>query len=240
MSREATPEIRRFPDLESLIAAAAEDLVDCVERAIRASGRCRVAMAGGSTPRPVYRLVAQPGLASRVDWASVQVFWGDERCVPPTDSRSNYRSVYEDLLARVPIPKHNIHRIETEGPPDDVAKAYSEVLGEDPLDLVLLGMGEDGHTASLFPDTPDLGRLADRVVATRAPAAPVHRISLTLGSINESSEIRFWVAGAAKARPMAEVFEQIGSGSPVLPAARVYPHSGRICWLVDRAAAQKL
>ncbi|MGB6337709.1 MAG: 6-phosphogluconolactonase, partial [Thermoanaerobaculia bacterium] len=140
------PRIRRFPDLESLASGAAEDLADCVERAIREAGRCRIAMAGGSTPRPVYRLVAGPDLASRIEWDRVHVFWGDERCVPPTDPASNYRMVHDELLARVPIPERNVHRIEGERSPDDAARAYAETLGDDPMDLVLLGMGGDGHT----------------------------------------------------------------------------------------------
>ncbi len=234
------PQIRRFADIESLALGAAEDLVDCVEHAIRETGRCRIAMAGGSTPRPVYRLVAGLDLASRIEWGRVQVFWGDERCVPPTDPASNYRMVYDELLARVPIPERNIHRIEGERPPDDAAGAYAGTLGDDPLDLVLLGMGGDGHTVSLFPDTPDLGRNEARVVATVAPVAPVHRVSLTLRSINEAVAVRFWVSGAAKAEQVAEVFQQIQSGIPKLPAARVHPRSGGLLWLVDAAAAEKL
>jgi 6-phosphogluconolactonase len=234
------PRTRRFPDLESLVSGAAEDLADCVERAIREGGRCRIAMTGGSTPRPVYRLVAEPELAARIEWDRVHVFWGDERCVPPTDAASNYCMVHDELLARVPIPERNVHRIEGERSPDDAARAYAETLGEDPLDLVLLGMGGDGHTASLFPDTPGLGRHEARVVATVAPVAPVHRVSLTLRAINEAVAVRFWVSGAAKAEAVAEVFRQIESGAARLPAARVRPHSGRLCWLVDAAAAERL
>lgn len=234
------PQIRRFADFESLALGAAEDLVGCVERAIRETGRCRVAMAGGSTPRPVYRLVGRPDMASRIEWDRVQVFWGDERCVPPTDPASNYRMVREELLARVPIPEHNIHRIAGERSPDEAARAYAETLGGAPLDLVLLGMGGDGHTVSLFPTTPGLGTNEARVIATVAPVEPVRRVSLTLRAINEAVAVRFWVSGPAKAEPVAEVFRQIERGRPELPAARVHPRSGGLLWLVDTAAAEKL
>lgn len=234
------PPIRRFPDFESLVVGAAEDLVDCVGQAIGRSGRCRIAMAGGSTPRPVYRRVAQPDLASRIEWDRVQVFWGDERCVPPTDPASNYRMVNDELLDCVPIPERNVHRIEGERSPSDAAGEYEEALGEDPLDLVLLGMGDDGHTASLFPDTPGLGGHEGRVVATVAPVAPVHRVSVTLRAINEAAEVRFWVSGARKAERVAEVFRQLESGAPRLPAARVLPDSDQICWFLDAAAAEEL
>jgi len=234
------PRIRRFADLESLASGAAEELVDCVERAIGERGLCRMAMAGGSTPRPVYRLVAGPDLAARIEWERVHVFWGDERCVPPTDRASNYRMVHDELLAQVPIPKRNIHRIEGERSPDDAARRYEETLGDEPLDVVLLGMGSDGHTASLFPDTPGLGRHKERVIATVAPAAPVHRVSLTTRAINEAAAVRFWISGAAKAEPVAKVFRQIEGGAPRIPAARVQPPSGNLLWLLDDDAAARL
>ena len=234
------PQTREFPDLESLVSAAAEDLVGCIERFMGEGGRCRVAVAGGSTPRPVYRLVAGPELASRIAWERVDVFWGDERWVPPTDPASNYRMVQEELLARVPIPPANVHRVEIAGSPEEAAEVYARQIGDQPLDLVLLGMGGDGHTASLFPDTPGLGTHAGRAIATTAPSEPSQRISLTLRTINEAGAVRFWVAGSAKAQRVAEVFEQIEGGMPLLPAARVQPQSGRLCWFVDAGAAQEL
>ena len=234
------PRIRRFPNLAALASGAAEDLVDCIERAIGEQGRCRIAMAGGSTPRPVYHLLAGQDLAARIEWNRVDVFWGDERCVSPADSASNYRMVQDELLSRVPILERNVHRIEGERPPDDAARAYAETLGEDPLDIVLLGMGDDGHTASLFPGTPGLGRHEERVIATVGPVAPIRRVSLTLRAINEAATVRFWVSGATKAKPVAEVFRQIESGARELPAARVRPRSGRLLWMVDAAAAEKL
>lgn len=230
------PETRIFPDLEALASAAAEDFVDCAERTLASTGRFRVAVAGGSTPRPVYRRLARSDLATRVLWERVHLFWGDERCVPPSDPASNYRMVRDELLSRVPIPEGNVHRIAGERPPDEAAAAYERDLGEEPLDLVLLGMGTDGHTASLFPDTLRLGQHLERVIATTAPVEPASRVSLTLRAINEADTVRFWVSGADKAAVLCEAFRQFESGDPQLPAARVHPASGKLCWLIDEAA----
>ena len=234
------PRIRRFADLESMASAAAEDVIGCIDRAVREVGCCRLAVAGGSTPRPIYRLLAEPEFASRVEWEHVHIFWGDERYVPPTDQASNYRMVQEQLLDLVPIPRSNVHRIETERTPEDAARTYAETLGGIPLDLVLLGMGEDGHTASLFPGTPNLGQHVERVIATISPRAPIRRVSLTLRTINEAGAVRFWVSGSSKAGRVSEVFGQIEAGEPHLPAAHVNPHSGCLCWFVDAEAAREL
>jgi 6-phosphogluconolactonase len=175
-----------------------------------------------------------------LDWSKVEVFWGDERAVPPTDAGSNYRMASEALLARVPIPAENVHRIEGERPPADAARAYATVLGDRPLDVVLLGMGNDGHVASLFPDTPDLTTTQERVIATRSPLPPTDRITLTLRAINHAAEVVFWVAGAAKAERVAEVFAQIERDAPKLPAALVRPCAGQLLWLLDAEAAARL
>lgn len=234
------PETRSFLDRESLAAAAAADFVDCATRTIDESGRFRVAVAGGSTPRPVYRRLARPDMATRIRWHHVHVFWGDERCVPVSDPASNYRMVHEDLLSRVPIPDGNVHRIRGELPAAVAAATYERDLGGQPLDLVLLGMGTDGHTASLFPGTPRLGLHHERVIATTAPVEPADRVSLTLRAINEASTVRFWVSGADKAEVLAEVLGQSAGGEAWLPAARVRPTSGRLCWMIDEAAGQRL
>lgn len=234
------PQSRCLPDLEALVRAAAEDLIECVDRAIGATGSCRIAMAGGSTPRPVYRFLAQPEVSSLLAWDKVHVFWGDERCVPPTDSASNYRMVCQALLDRVQVPEGQVHRIRGELPPGEAAREYEEELGDEPLGLVLLGMGTDGHTASLFPGSQGVDQIRERVIATVAPVEPVHRVSLTLRAINEASAIRFWVSGSNKADRLAEVFRQFESGEPRLPAARVRPRSRDLCWILDEAAAERL
>lgn len=229
------PVVERFGDVAALVAGAAADLAARIERTIAAHGRCRLALAGGFTPKQVYERVARdPSL----DWRRVDIFFGDERCVPADHEDSNYRMAREALLDRVAVAL-TVHRIEGERPPLEAARVYEGVLGDQPLDLVLLGMGEDGHVASLFPDTPELGSAAARVVATRSPRPPAARVSLTLRAINEAGAVVFWVTGAAKADRVAEVFRQIETGAAVLPAAMVAP-AGELIWLLDAGAAARL
>ena len=230
----AAPTIRRFPDAAALARAAAEDLVELIARAITARGTCRLALAGGSTPRPVYDLLATAELASRVDWRRVELFWGDERCVPPDHAASNYRLAEQTLLGRVPLAPELVHRILGELPAGEAARAYAAALGDAPLDVVILGMGEDGHVASLFPGRPELDERDARVVTAIAPAAPVDRVSLSLRALDEARAIRVWVTGTAKAARLAEVMR----GDAQLPAARL--RSPDLVWFVDEAAARDL
>jgi 6-phosphogluconolactonase len=235
------PLIRRFADPSALVEAAAADLVDRMAGAIAARGACRVALAGGSTPRPVYERTARADLAARVDWTRVALFFGDERCVPPDHEASNYRMVEEALVARLGAERSpRLHRIAAEEPPADAARAYAADLGEAPLDLVVLGMGDDGHTASLFPGRPEAAERSARVVAARSPKPPVERVSLSLRAINEARVVRFWVTGEDKAVRLAEVFREIESGTPALPAAQVQPPTGQLVWFLDHAAAARL
>ncbi len=213
------PLIRRFTGPSALVEAAAADLVDRMAGAIAARGACRVALAGGSTPRPVYERTARADLAARVDWTRVVLFFGDERCVPPDHEASNYRMVEEALVARLGAERSpRLHRIAAEEPPADAARAYAAELGEAPLDLVVLGMGDDGHTASLFPGRPEAAERSARVVAARSPKPPVDRVSLSLRAINEARVVRFWVTGEDKAARLAEVFREIESGTPAAAA----------------------
>lgn len=196
----------------------------------------RIALAGGSTPRATYERLAAPDLAADVDWARVSVFFGDERMVPPEDTSSNYRMAREALLSRVPIPSENVHRIEGELRADIAAGRYAEKVGRAPLDLVLLGMGDDGHVASLFPGTPELG--AEGVVLPSvAPVAPRERVTLGLRVLNGAHAVALLVTGAAKAARVAQVVRERKAGRPVLPAARVQPESGELHWFLDEAAA---
>ena len=213
------PLIRRFTGPSALVEAAAADLVDRMAGAIAARGACRVALAGGSTPRPVYERTARADLAARVDWTRVVLSFGDERCVPPDHEASNYRMVEEALVARLGAERSpRLHRIAAEEPPADAARAYAAELGEAPLDLVVLGMGDDGHTASLFPGRPEAAERSARVVAARSPKPPVDRVSLSLRAINEARVVRFWVTGEDKAARLAEVFREIESGTPAAAA----------------------
>ena len=234
-----TPDIRCYADVSALVEAAAHLLAKRIVRQLEERGECRLAIAGGNSPRPVYQRLAQADLTRTIEWTHVHVFWGDERCVPSDDEASNYRMAYSALLSHVPVVESNVHRIEVERGSIAAARQYAEILGNEPLDLVLLGMGGDGHTASLFPDTPDLVT-SERVIPTRSPVPPVDRVSISLREINEAGEVHLLVSGADKEKRLAEVLRQIEDGRPALPAARVQPRSGQLFWLTDAAAAQPL
>lgn len=235
------PHVRRYAARSAFVEAAASDAVDLMASAIAARGTCRVALGGGSTPRPVYERMAQADLAARIDWKHVHIFFGDERCVPPNHESSNYGMADESLVARLGSERApQVHRIAGEKAPAEAARAYADELGDVPLDLVLLGMGSDGHTASLFPGRPELAERNARVVPARSPVSPFDRVSLSMRTINEARAVRFWVTGEDKAARVAEVFGQIESGAPSLPAAQVQPSSGELIWLLDEAAAGSL
>jgi 6-phosphogluconolactonase len=234
-------EIRTYPDAASLARAAAEHFVTLATQAMTARGRFVVALSGGSTPRAAYTLLASDEFVARVDWPRVHVFWGDERCVPPDHAESNYRMARETLLDKIPIPAENIHRIQGELPPDQAATAYQAeleaVLGAGGrFDLILLGMGEDGHTASLFPGTTALHEQTRWVVAHYVDKLSAWRVTLTPVAINAAAHVTFLVSGAGKAERLREVLD--GPHQPdVLPAQIVRPTDGRLLWLADAAAA---
>lgn len=240
------PTLRRFPTAEALYDGAADLVVTLLAEAREKNGRASLALAGGSTPRSLYERLAALPRASQIDWSRTFVYFGDERCVPADSGSSNFRMASEALLSKVPLPASHVFRIEGERPPADAAARYAALLSEaPPLDVVLLGMGDDGHTASLFPDTPDLesqrAGSGARVIATRSPVDPPDRVSLTLRSINEAGHVLFLVSGAGKAACLAEVLEQrwasrAGGTRPTLPAALVKPES--LTFLVDEAAAR--
>jgi 6-phosphogluconolactonase len=234
-------ELRVHPDAAGLARAAAEHFVTLATAAIAAHGQFVVALSGGSTPRATYTLLANDELAARVDWPRVRVFWGDERCVPPDHAGSNYRMARETLLDHVPLPTRNVHRIQGELPPDQAATAYQAeleaVLGAGgQFDLILLGMGEDGHTASLFPSTVALHEQTRWVVAQYVDKLSAWRVTLTPVAINAAAHVTFLVSGVGKAERLREVLD--GPHQPdVLPAQIVRPTDGRLLWLVDAAAA---
>jgi 6-phosphogluconolactonase len=237
-------ELRVYPDAASLARVAAEHFVALATAAIAARGQFVVALSGGSTPRATYTLLASDEFAARVDWPCVHVFWGDERCVPPDHPDSNYRMAHETLLDRISIPAENVHRIRGELPADQAATAYQAeleaVLGAGgKFDLILLGMGADGHTASLFPGTAALREQARWVVAYYVDKLAAWRLTLTPAAINAATHVTFVVSGAGKAKRLREVLD--GPYQPdVLPAQIVRPTDGRLLWLVDAAAAVHL
>ncbi len=237
-------------DAEAVARAAAERIVARVQDAPADRGRCALALSGGSTPRALYRLLARDPYRARVAWDRVELFWGDERCVPPSDPESNYRMAKESLLDAVAVPPARVHRIPAgTGEPAAVARAYeaelARVLGGTPggppprLDLVLLGMGADGHTASLFPRSPALAESVRWVVATAAPVGVPERITLTWPILNRAAHVLVLVAGPDKAGTLRDVLE--GPRDPGrLPAQGIQPAAGTVEWLVDRAAAARL
>ena len=234
-------EFRVYPDAASLARAAAEHCVTLAAEAIAARGRFAVALSGGSTPCATYALLATEEFDARVDWSRVHVFWGDERCVPPDHPDSNYRMARQALLDKTSIPTENVHRIRGELPPDQAATAYQAeleaVLGAGGrFDLISLGMGEDGHTASLFPGTAALHEQTRWVVAHYVGKLSVWRVTLTPVAINAAAHVTFLVSGAGKAERLREVLD--GPHQPdVLPAQIVRPTDGRLLWLADAAAA---
>lgn len=241
--------VRVYEDATALARAAADLFAEAARAAVSERGRFFVALSGGSTPRTLYQLLAAPPYHDQVDWSRTFVFWGDERFVPPDDPDSNYRMAREALLFHVPIPTSQVFRMPGEmADPTAAAALYEQSVrrafalapGEWPrFDLVLLGLGPDGHTASLFPHTSALGVTDRLVVANRVEKLGTTRITLTAPAINSAAVVVFLVAGADKAEPLAAVLE--GPPRPDdLPAQLIAPVHGELLWLVDRAAAAQL
>ncbi len=229
---------------DTFAEAAARWVATCLKQAVRHRGVAHLALSGGSTPRPLFRLLATPEWLTAVPWSQVHVWWADERCVPPDHHESNYGMAYHLLLRHVPV--RHIHRLHGEAPdPEAAARAYEDelrrVFGLGPrarprFDLILLGMGADGHTASLFPGTAALAEQRRLVVVGQAPHPPRQRLTLTLPVLNRASWVLFLVTGAEKGPALAQVW-QAPPDRPPLPAALVQPRRGSVIWLVDEAAA---
>jgi 6-phosphogluconolactonase len=232
--------VHRLRDARAVAEAAARFVASTIESAIATSGRCRLALSGGSTPRATYERLAESDLSSQIAWDKLQVFFGDERIVPPTDASSNYRMAREAMFDRVPLPAENVHRIQGELEPAAAAEKYALELGAEPLDIVLLGMGDDGHVASLFPGSAELLRTDRTVLPSRAPVVPHDRVSIALPVINAARVVVLLVTGESKAGRVAEVFQERASGAARLPAARVAPRRGELHWFLDAAARSVL
>jgi 6-phosphogluconolactonase len=235
-----------FSDLEALSRAAAQRFADASVESILSKGKFTVALSGGSTPRSLYLLLGSDHYSRTIDWLNVHIFWADERCVPRDDEQSNFKLAFDTFLATVPIPDENVHRIEGEESPDRGAKEYEvdlrEFFGESVLpafDLILLGLGEDGHTASLFPGSPALAEQDHLAVAVDKRPPQPDRITLTLPVLNNALRIIFLVSGGAKAHILREILENPETRGKY-PGGLVHLARGRLTWLVDKAAAALL
>ena len=241
-----------YSDFESWVTGIADFITELATKAITERGRFTFAFSGGNTPRPVYARLASAGDIDRIDWSRVQVFFGDERCVPPDDLKSNYHMARTVLCDHVLIPAANVHRIHGEDPPEQAAAEYANELQRafggdaktgglppDGFDLVLLGMGDNGHTASIFPGLAAVTESVHWVMAQYVEAVGMWRVTLTPVILNAAHHVAFLVAGADKAEMLSKVLE--GPYQPVvLPAQIIKPTSGELHWLVDAAAAAQL
>ncbi len=241
--------IKVYPNPIHLARAAAQHFMEVASCALLDRGRFCVALSGGSTPKGAYAMLAGVPL----DWEHIHIFWGDERCVAPDHPDSNYRMARAAFLERVDIPPENVHRVRVEHTPEQAAAAYEEELRtffapeseafapQDPpvFDLIWLGLGDDGHVASLFPGTLAMQEHQRWVVAVehRQPPAPlVDRVSLTLPVINAARQVTFLVSGAGKSARLEQVLTPVGDNEDPLPARLVRPENGSLLWLVDEDA----
>jgi 6-phosphogluconolactonase len=240
------PDIRIFEDPESLFRGAADEFASRATSAVRSTGRFTVALSGGSTPRSLYSLLASN---SSLPWDKIYFFFGDERHVPPDNPESNYRMARESILSKVPIPAENVFRVPAENPDaSKVAEAYEQTLrkffnpalgGFPRFDMILLGMGPDGHTASLFPGTAALQEKSRWVVSNWVEKFKTNRFTLTLPVLNNAAVVIFLVSGQDKAGMLKEVLEGNRLGE-LFPSKLIKPSNGELIWMVDRAAAAQL
>lgn len=241
-----------YPNPQALARAAAESFVQSFEQSIQDHGFFSVALSGGSTPQALYQILAGEPYQTMVDWARVHFFWGDERCVPPNHPDSNFLKANQALLIPVGVPSENVHRIPAELTPEVAASTYEETLLKffsglqneseryDPrFDLVLLGMGDDGHTASLFPGTPAIHEIKRWTAAQYIDKLAAWRITLTPALLNRAKKVIFLVAGASKSDALQHVI--YGAYQPDrYPAQIIRPDRGELLWLIDETAASLL
>lgn len=244
----STADIRVLTTPQELFAAAAEEVVHVTNEAVSERGRFTIALSGGSTPKSLYNLLATNG-RNALPWDRMYFFWGDERHVPPTHADSNYRMVDDSMLSKVPVPPGNVYRMPTENPDAAaVAEMYEATLrkffqlqpGQFPkFDLILLGLGPDGHTASLFPGTVGLQEKSRLVIANWVEKLNTHRLTISLPVINAARNVAFLVSGTDKATVLHAVLEENVPGEQY-PAKLVQPSEGNLIRFVDRAAASGL
>lgn len=238
------PDIRVYANLEEVSRAAADIFRETVADRARDGRHAFIAVSGGSTPKRLYELLATPPWSKDIHWSQVELYWVDERPVPPDDPQSNYLLVENALLNDVPLPPTSTHPVPTElGSPSAAARAYEadlKAVPESPngfprFDLIFLGMGDDGHTASLFPQSPALSETARWAVANPVAKLGLERITLTYPVINNASQVVFLVSGAAKAEVLNDVLHAPHDPT-ALPSQGIHPDNGELIWLVDEAA----
>jgi 6-phosphogluconolactonase len=242
------PHIQIFKDIESLSRSAADLFLDTTTQANKERGRALIVISGGSTPLALFRMLTDEPYRGRINWDAVHIFWADERCVPPDDPGSNYGQARKAFLDHVPIPEENVHRVNTDLGPIDAAEEYANTLRDFrdlPLDwprfdLVFLGMGDDGHTASLFPSSE-----VDITSPTMAMTAhyqdrPANRVTLTPRAFNTARKIVFLVGGENKAETLARVLDEENYQPELYPVQRIRPMEGKVIWMMDEAAASRL
>jgi 6-phosphogluconolactonase len=233
-----TTEIKVVPNLTELTQEAARRIVAMADELLADNQHFfSIALSGGTTPKSLYELLASEPYRSQLNWSKVEIYFGDERCVPHDHPESNFRMAYDAMLSKLPIPECNIHRMHGELPPEQAAMTYGQMLKEKfkdgGVDLNLLGMGDDGHTASLFPGTEALNETQHRCVANFVPKLDKWRVTMTYPFINRSKEVMVLAAGVGKAKVLHEVLE----GPPgKYPIQGIAPQ-GKMTWLLDAAAA---
>jgi 6-phosphogluconolactonase len=246
MTEYSKGEIHVLPDLEAVSYQAATLFVTTSRNAMTEKTRVAVAISGGSTQRRLYTFLGSAEYRPQVDWQRIHFFWVDERCVPKDHEESNFRTVFDTLLSKVPISDENIHRIRSEEELDRAARDYEEEIREffkpsqlPIFDLVILGVGEDGHTASLFPGSEALGEKERWVVPVYLEKPKINRITLTLPVLNHASQILFLISGRSKATVLSEILEN-GHQKDRYPAGLINPVHGKLLWLIDQQAASQL
>jgi 6-phosphogluconolactonase len=231
-----------FADIEELSRAAARLFAEAAKKAVGARGRFLVALSGGCTPGRMHEILAAPPFHNQVPWNRIHIFWGDERCVPLNDPRNNAKNAMDRLLNKVAVRAAHIHRIESDLQPRGAARLYEKQLHEffddhpPRFDLIFLGLGEDGHTASLFPGTPIIGETDRWVSEVYVEAQDMYRISLTAWAINQARQAVFLVSGKRKAEIVHQVLDG-DVGPKRLPAQLIRPVDGELDWYIDEEAA---
>lgn len=244
------PDIRVAGSVQDWAHQAAAFIASVSERAILANGRFILALSGGSTPKTLYQTLASPEWKARFDWKKIHFLFGDERCVPPDHQDSNFNMAQVSLFHPLAIPLHHIFRMKGEGEdPSAVAREYEQTIRQltetqpptmPRIDLVLLGLGDDGHTASLFPGTSALQEAKKIVTVGQAPTGIRSRLTLTLGVLNQAAMVLFLVTGKGKADMVRRILEPTSEEDRSLPAAQITPGSGQLVWMLDQAAAAGL